>query len=187
MIEKMMSERLQSEGTFESAVRTIVRDVVALQGAEYGDLQLLTNDDLLIVAEIGLTAVFLKTFTVVKSSDGCACGRALRAGKSIVIEDVERDPDFAIYRSDAHAAGYRAVQSTPLTTSEGDVIGVISTLFANPHVPTSIEMVTLKSYAVRAADRLKALGGGSLASKAECMNAELYERFEIEPYQRSVA
>jgi hypothetical protein len=67
------------------------------------------------------------------------------------------------------------------------VIGVISTLFANPHVPTSIEMVTLKSYAVRAADRLKDLAGGSLASQVECMNAELCERFDIERHQRSVA
>jgi len=187
MLEKMMSERLEAEGTFEGAVRTIVRDVVALQGAEYGDLQLLRNGDLVIVAEVGLTAEFLKTFMVVKSTDGCACGRALRERKSIIIEDVERDAGFAIYRSDARAAGYRGVQSTPLMTSEGEVIGVISTLFANPHVPTSIEMVTLRSYAVRAADRLKALVGGPLASKAERMNAELCERFGIEPPARSAA
>ena len=187
MLEKMMSDRLEAEGAFEAAVRTILRDVVALQGAEFGDLQLLTNDDLIIVAEIGVTADFLKTFAVVKSTDGCACGRAIRERKSILIEDVERDAEFANYRSDARAAGFRAVQSTPLTTSEGDVIGVVSTLFSNPHVPTPIEMATLKSYAIRAADRLKALGGGSLAFKAESMNAELYEQFGIEQHERSVA
>jgi GAF domain-containing protein len=187
MLEKMMSDRLEAEGTFEGAVRTIVRDVVALQGAEYGDVQLLMNGDLVVVAEVGLTAEFLKTFMVVKSTDGCACGRALRERKSIVIEDVERDADYAIFRSDARAAGYRGVQSTPLTTSEGQVIGVISTLFANPHVPTQIEMVTLKSYAIRAADRLKALGGGSLEAKVECMSAELCVQFGIERHQRSVA
>lgn len=129
MPEKMMADRLDAEGAFEAAVRTILRDVVALQGAEYGDLQLLTNDDLIIVAEIGLAADFLKTFMVVKSTDGCACGRALREGKSIVIDDVERDPEFANFRSDARATGFRAVQSTPLTTSEGEIIGVVSTLF----------------------------------------------------------
>jgi hypothetical protein len=99
-----------------------------------------------------------------------------------VVEDVDRDPDYAQFRTEAKMAGYRSVQSTPLCTQDGDFIGVVSTLFANPHVPTRIELETLKSYSVRAAGRLQELLGlTSLEAKAEQMQAQLREEFQLPP------
>ena len=79
-------------------------------------------------------------------------------------------------RDEAAAAGYRAVQSTPLTTSRGRVLGMVSTLFANVHEPTPIEMETLASYSRIAADFLEGLAGAeTLAGRAQRMHAALYE------------
>jgi len=172
---EQMSQRLQTQRSFEAAVETLLNDVVALHGAEYGDLQLLVGDDLVVVAQRGLTAAFLRTFRRVGKADGSTCGRALRSGRTVVVADVMADPGYAALRDEAAAAGYRAVQSTPLTTSRGRVLGMVSTLFANAHEPTPIELDTLARYSRVAADYLEELlDGETLAAEAQRMHEALY-------------
>ena len=108
-----LRKRLHVTRTFEEAIATILDDVIALHGAEYGNVQLPARDELVIVAQRGLTEGFLKTFKRVKKGDGCACGRALRLRRTVVIGDVEEDAEFSTFLKDARAAGFRAVQSTP--------------------------------------------------------------------------
>jgi hypothetical protein len=56
---------------------------------------------------------------------------------------------------------------------------MVSTLFANPYVPTTIEMATCKTYCVMAADYLQALLSGSqLASEAQKLHDTLYGDFD---------
>ena len=170
---EQMTQRLQSQRSFEAAVETVLNDVVALHGAEYGDLQLVSGHRLVVVAQRGLSSAFLQTFKDVTKDAGCACGRAWRLKRTVVVADVDKDRDYAPYRTDARAAGYRAVQSTPLMT-RGKVIGMISTLFANPHEPTPIELEILARYAMVAADYLLTLlGDQDLGRKAETMNGAL--------------
>jgi GAF domain-containing protein len=188
-----MTPRLLLSRTFEAAVHTILDDVIRLLGAEYGNVQLSTGDELVIAAQRGLSADFLKTFRRVKKDDGSACGRALRLGKTVIIRDVENDPEFAAFRPDAKNAGFRSVQSTPLFTRDGNVLGMVSTHFAYPHEPTSLEMQTLEKYSAVAAEHLnKLLGHVPLATKAKQMNDELYTRtlgqegFAAEPRSPSI-
>lgn len=170
-----MTERLHRAATFEKALQVILDDSVALLGAEYGNLQLPIEDALVIVAARGLSAEFLKAFWRVRKDDGCACGRALRLGTSVVIADVDMDSDFAQFLREAKDAGFRSVQSTPLCTSQGKLLGVVSTHFANRHEPTPIEMETLKQYSVIAADyAYELLDGAPLAIKARQLNDALY-------------
>src|SRR5262249_26328032 len=98
-----MTGRLLSQRTIETAIDTILNDVVALHGAEYGDLQLAVGDELVIVAQRGLSAPFLQAFSRVKKESGCACGRAWRLGRTVVVTDVDRDPEYAAFRKDARA------------------------------------------------------------------------------------
>lgn len=174
-----MVRRLLPKESFEEAIQTILDDVIALHGAEFGNIQLPIGDDLVIVAQRGLSEAFLLTFRRVRKDDGCACGRALRSGISVIIPDVENDPEFAAFRSGAAIAGFRAVQSTPMFTREKKFLGVVSTHFAQVHEPTAIEMAALKEYSVVAAEHaFKLLGASTLAAKAEQMNAELYNNIE---------
>jgi GAF domain-containing protein len=170
---EQMTQRLQSQRSFEAAVETVLNDVVALHGAEYGDLQLVDGDRLVIVAQRGLSSAFLQTFKAVTKDAGCACGRAWRLKRTVVVADVDMDRDYAPFRTDARAAGYRAVQSTPLMT-RGKVMGMISTLFANPHEPTPIELEILGRYVEVAAEYLLTLlGSENLGRKAQTMNRAL--------------
>ncbi len=170
-----MSQRLYRSQSFEQTVQTILEDAIALHGAEYGNVQLPAGGDLMIVAQRGLPAPFLRTFRRVDKDDGSACGRALRHGTSVVIRDVEQDPEYAGFRDDARIAGYRAVQSTPLVTGDGRLLGLASTHFAMVHEPTPIEMETLRSYGAMAAEyAFSLLGDVPLAAKAGQMNDRLY-------------
>ena len=107
-----MTRRLVRNLTFEGAVQTILDDSIALLGAEYGNVQLPIGEELAIAAQRGFSAEFLKAFWRVRRDDASACGRARRIGVPVVIMDVEKDADFAVFRQNAKSAGFRAVQST---------------------------------------------------------------------------
>jgi GAF domain-containing protein len=170
-----MIQRLLEQTTVERAIQTNLDDVIAMHGAEYGNVQIPIGNELAIVAQRGLSAEFLRTFGRVYSYDGTACGRALRSGEVVQISDVEKDPQFAAYRMDAKRAGFRSVQSAPFFTQDRRLMGVVSSHFANPYQPSNVEVQMLKAYSLPAADHVyRLLGDVSLAVKAEQMSQQLY-------------
>jgi GAF domain-containing protein len=172
---EQLHQRLKAQVTFRAAVETILADTVALHGAEFGNVQLAVGDKLVIVAAHGLRAPFLLAFREVRITDGCACGRAWQTGEQIIIADVNLDGPFAPFTEIAKEAGYRSVQSTPLIAQDGTRLGMVSTQFKNPYVPTGIEMAVCKTYCTRAADHLQALlDGSSLKAEAQRMHDTLY-------------
>jgi len=176
-----LRKRLHASRTFVETIETILDDTISLHGAEYGNVQLPIGDELVIVAQRGLAAPFLKAFRRVTKDDGCACGRALRLRRTVVVSDVEDDAGFTKFLKDARAAGFRAVQSTPLFTSDGLLLGIVSTHFANVHEPTPIELKTLQSYSAIAAEHAyRLLGNAMLADKAKQMHTALYASILLE-------
>ncbi|HEX4555841.1 MAG TPA: GAF domain-containing protein [Xanthobacteraceae bacterium] len=177
-----MTLRLLQKRTFEEAIHVILNDVIALHGAEFGNVQLPIGDELVIAAQVGLSKRFLKAFRRVRKDDGCACGRALRLGAPVVVADVEKDIEYAAFVKDARRAGYRAVQTTPFFTRSGNLVGLVSTHFAQAHEPTPIEMQTLKTYGGVAAEHAyRLLGDVALATKAEQMSGKLYNNYPAGP------
>ena len=86
--------------------------------------------------------------------DGSACARALRNREPIVVEDIMADEEFSPCRQVVSDAGIRAVQSTPIVSSSGALLGIISTHFAARHRPTKIELRELGHAAQIAANAL---------------------------------
>jgi GAF domain-containing protein len=62
------------------------------------------------------------------------------------------DDEFAPCRQIVSHAGVRAVQSTPIRSSSGALLGIMSTHFAVRHRPTKIELRELQYAAQLAAD-----------------------------------
>ena len=83
---------------------------------------------------------------------GTACGRAMELRERVIIEDVEIDSEFAPHRNIAASAGFRAVQSTPLFSRSGELLGVLSTYFRRPHRPLLRQLRFTDLYARHAAD-----------------------------------
>jgi PAS domain S-box-containing protein len=142
---------------------------VELLGGDMGTIQLLdpAKDALVIAAQKGFQQPFLDVFKEVSAVDDSACGRALRTGERIIIEDIDADEGFAPYRAAAHAAGYRAVQSTPLIGRHGKRLGMLSTHFRNIHRPTEHDLQLLDLYARRAADFIEHLWSDEALRQSE--------------------
>jgi GAF domain-containing protein len=117
-----------------------------LTGTVLGNVQLMDwkTGCLTIAAQHGFNDEFLRFFRRVRANTGSACGRAIRERSSIIVEDVLCDGEFAPYRTIALEAGFLAVQSTPLISSNGAFVGVLSTHFPAAHRPSDSEMQALK-------------------------------------------
>jgi C4-dicarboxylate-specific signal transduction histidine kinase len=157
---------------FESPeLRTMLDDVLgaamALQDADFGTIQLYNPEagGLEMVAHRGFAGDFAERFFLVKGED-TVCGRAFRAGTRVIVEDVEQDAKFAPYLAMAAAEGFRAVQSTPLASHAGALLGIISTHFREPHRPTEQQLRFTDLYARQAADMIERNNVESALGKA---------------------
>ena len=148
------STQLISSASIKDAADTMLGAAIDLHRADFGNVQLLKPEanTLEIIAQRGFDAGFLETFKTVSAEDSCACGRAIAARATVFVHDVEEDPEYAPFVAAARAAGYRAVQSTPMISSTDQLVGVLSTHFRRPHVPSPAEMHVVQLYARQAAD-----------------------------------
>jgi GAF domain-containing protein len=134
----------------------LLHRAIDLSQTSFGNVQLTswTAGYLEIKAQRGFDEGFLRFFERVRIADGSACARALRDREAIVIEDIMADKEFSPCRQIVSHAGIRAVQSTPIISSSGAFLGVVSTHFAVPRRPTKIELRELQHAAQIAANAL---------------------------------
>ena len=163
------SARLWQTRDLNAGLNEMLVAAVELLGGDMGNIQLLNpgKDSLVIAAQKGFQQPFLDFFKEISADDDSACGRALRTGERIIIEDVDADEGFAPYRAAAHAAGYRAVQSTPLIGRHGKRLGMLSTHFRNVHRPTEHDLQLLDLYARQAADFIEHLWSDEALRQSE--------------------
>ncbi len=149
-----LSTRLWASRSLDDGLEEILAAALELLGADQGNLQLLdpAGDVLRIVAQRGFERTFLDFFREVRVADESACGRALRFGQRVVIDDVESEASFAPYRTIARAAGFRSVISSPLIGADGTRVGVISTHYPIVHRPRAQELGRLDLYLRQASD-----------------------------------
>src|SRR5262249_37035151 len=114
------------------------------------------SDSLVIKVHRGFAKPFLDFFSHVREENS-ACGASMLSGERVVVEDVTRSDLFAGKASldVLLAAGVRAVQSTPLVSSTGQVPGMISTHFASHTRPSERELRLMDLLARQAADYLE--------------------------------
>lgn len=109
---------------------------IAISGAGKGNIQLLDDSTgvLSIVAQRGFDGPFLDFFRQVDANDVAACAAALTTAKPVTVQDVLTSDIFAdqLTRTVMLDAGVRAVHSTPLISTYGHVLGMVSVHFAHP-------------------------------------------------------
>ena len=147
------SSRLWRSRTLQEGLDAMLAAVIELLGADKGTVQLLEGSGkdgvLRIAAQRGFQPDFLEHFREVSADDDCACGKALRSGQRIIIEDVEAD---ASLRALARAADYRSVVTTPLIRSDGKPLGMLSAHFRSVHRPGERKLRRLDLYMLQASD-----------------------------------
>lgn len=150
-----MAEDLRDCAGLDALLPKVLDGALSLTTADFGNVQLVdpASGALHIVTQSGFGAEFTDYFAVV-DDDHSACGRAALHHAQTVIADVTSDPDFAPHREIAAAAGFRAVQSTPLTDSAGRLIGMVSTHFRHPGAPADRNLQVLQLYGDLAGEAL---------------------------------
>ena len=121
-------------------------------------------------AQSGFTDEFLTLFARVSMAGRSACARALRRREPVVIEDIMADSEFESCRDVVRRQGIRAVQSVPMISNSGILIGIASAHFARPHRPASAELHDLKNAARLAANAivgLRALQAAPIATSLD--------------------
>ena len=146
---------LEAEG-IESMMQEIMDAAVAVVGADKGTLQLLEDDSLRIVVHHGHQQPFLEFFAAAENV-ASACDEATRQGRRVIVEDVNTSPLFAGTASGEvlREAGVRAVQSTPLMSRNGKLLGILTTHWGEPHVPDEHDLWRLDLLARQASDLIE--------------------------------
>jgi len=105
----------------------------------------------------GFSSDAAKFWTWVRADSSCTCGRALASRQRVVAADVEQaaylagTSDLASYRE----TGIRAVQSTPLLSRRGELVGMISTHWSDVREPSERDLRLLDILARLAADLIE--------------------------------
>jgi len=155
-----LSSLLVREGKeLKTCLNHALETAIAIASADKGNLQLFDRNTvaLSIVAQRGFDEPFLKFFEDVRD-DRTACAEAMRSHQRVIVEDVTRSEIFAAAQPSLKVlidAGVRAVMSTPLTSGNGGLLGMISVHFTTPHHPTERELGLLDLLARQTADYLE--------------------------------
>jgi PAS domain S-box-containing protein len=164
---------------FDQCLGEIIATAIALTEADKGNIQLLDPETgtLTIAAHRGFDEPFLRFFARVRN-DAAACARAMQTTQRVVVEDVMESEIFAGQPSlnVLIEAGVRAVQSTPLLSSAGNLLGMISTHYARPHQLSERELRLLDLLARQAADYLERRRAEERLRESEARLRYLFEK-----------
>jgi two-component system sensor histidine kinase/response regulator len=151
-----LSGRLLAAGDRQPLLQEIMDTTVAIMGAARGTLQLLEGDSLRIVAHHGHQQPFLEFFASAETR-ASVCGEALAHGQRVVVPDIEESPLFAGTPSLSvlREAGVRAVQSTPMVSRAGRLLGILTTQWDTPFSPDEHGLWRIDLLARQAADLIE--------------------------------
>jgi PAS domain S-box-containing protein len=142
--------------------------------ADMGSMQVLERErgELSLLAWRGFHPESAAFWEWVRLDSASTCGRALSCGHRVVVPDIEAcdrmagTADLDAYRR----SGIRAVQSTPLLSRSGRLLGMMSTHWREPHQPADRALRIMDVLARQAADLIE-------RTQAEAALRESEERF----------
>ena len=141
-----------------SCLEEVLKVAMEITGADKGNIQLLDSETntLNLATQTGFEDPFVEFFESVATGD-TACGVSLLTKQRVIVEDITESEIYAgtpsltaMLEADVHA-----VQSLPLMSSSGKVLGIISTHFGNVHRPSEQELRLMDLLARQTADYLE--------------------------------
>jgi two-component sensor histidine kinase len=157
-----ISTQLLGEDKVEVLYERILDAAVAIMRSDFASMQMLYPDrgaggELKLLGARGFTPAATAHWEWVGVDSGSSCGAALRTGGRVIVPDVETD-ELAGAKSEVEAyleTGIRAVQTTPLVSRGGHVVGMVSTHWRRPHLPSERDLRLLDVLARQAADLIE--------------------------------
>ena len=137
-----VSAGLIRESGDDSLYQQILDAATAIMHSGFASIQTVEEGNLRLLAWRGFHPDSGRFWQLVHNDSVTSCGKALHTGERCIIADTEQAEvlagtgDLVEYRR----SGIRAVQSTPLRSHSGELIGVVSTHWRAPYEPTAAEL-----------------------------------------------
>lgn len=171
------STQLLREDNVEALYQQILDAAVAIMRSEFASIQGLYSErgpggELGLLGYRGFNPQAASFWEWVQPTSESACGIALRTGQRVIIPDVQTSDLIAGTEDQAVClqTGIRSLQTTPLVSRSGKLLGLISTHWHQPHQPSERDLRLLDVLARLAADLIER----SQAEKAlQDLNADL--------------
>jgi two-component sensor histidine kinase len=158
ILKEMGSLYVRNDLQTDECLHYTIDAAITLVGADKGNIRVFdsSSNSLVMAAHRGFAEPFLTFFKHVRD-EGSTCAAATRTKGQVIVEDVLESDIFVGHKSQAVLidAGVRAVISTPLLSSNGNLMGMIATHYSNPHRPTDREVYLIHVLARQAADYLE--------------------------------
>ena len=165
-IELAAMQRLQEisiqmihEDNVQALYEEILDAAVDIMRSDMASLQIIDEGEKALRLQTwrGFEPVFGKLFELVGPSSNTSCAFATANGHRMVVPDVETCDFIAgtAALENHRKMGIRAVQSTPLVSRGGPVLGVMSTHWGYPHQPSERDLHLLDVLARQAADLIE--------------------------------
>ncbi len=156
---QFISSQLLQEENINTLYEQILDAAIAIMRSEMGSMQMLHPDSnqLQLLAWKGFDPASAAFWEWVRVDSDTTCGMALKTGERAIIPDVETW-EFLTGSRDLDAfrlSGIRSVQTTPLISRSGQVVGMISSHWRAPHQPSERELGLLDVLARQAADLIE--------------------------------
>jgi PAS domain S-box-containing protein len=156
---QQVSTQLIQESDVEALYDQILDAAVVLMRSDFASMQMFHPErgELRLLGFRGFNPTAAAFWEWVRPGSGSTCGAALATGQRSIVADVELSgfmagsEDLETYRQ----TGIRAVQSTPLVSRTGTILGMISTHWRRPHEPSERDLHLLDVLARQAADLIE--------------------------------
>jgi PAS domain S-box-containing protein len=156
-LQQVSTELIQTDN-IEALYEQILDTAVAVLNADFASIQMFCAErgdgELRLLGYRGFTAEAARFLEWVRPDSHSTCGVALRTRQRVMVPDVQ-SYEFMAGSADLETytiAGIRAVQTTPLFSRSGDLLGMISTHWREPHQSTASQLRALDVLARQAAD-----------------------------------
>src|SRR5262245_54572260 len=154
-----ISTLLIQEGNLDALYERVVEAAIGVMSSDMGSMQTFhpERNELRLLAWRGFHPESAAFWKRVNLDSACTCGVALTAGRRVMVPDTETC-DFMLGTGDLDAyrrSNIRAVQSTPLVSRSGRLLGMISTHWREPRQPTELAFRSLDVLARQAADLIE--------------------------------
>jgi GAF domain-containing protein len=154
-----ISTSLIQDGNIDALYEAVLDAAIGLMSADMGSMQVFLPDrkELRLLASRGFHPDSAAYWEYVRVDSASSCGLSMSSGARSVVPDIEAC-DVMAGTTDLEASrrsGIRAVQSTPLISRSGELLGMISTHWREPHQPGEHALRTLDVLARQAADLIE--------------------------------
>ena len=148
-----LGAELMRQDDVGSFYQKIVDGASQIMRSEFASMQMLhpergSHGELQLLAFRGFAPADAKAWEWVGVEAGTTCAQALKTGVRVIAADTEHSS----YRDVYHDTAIRSVQSTPLFSRQGALVGMLSTHWNRPYEPSPRDLRNLDILARQAAD-----------------------------------